>query len=126
MPIADEALTLLARIADDLHALRQIAESSRRPAGVLRHQDQAALKKILPVLAANFEGSFGVWEIFDSAQQADMLGANLRLVLAGQMPQRLGKLFARGAGHNVDGLKLCRQGHDGNGALWECVAVPSS
>ncbi len=121
----DHALALLAEIRDELRLLRTLAET-RSPINTLRNQDRAALRKILPVIAANFETEFAVWELFDAASSADIIGANFRIVLKDQTPQRLGKLFQQTAGHRIDGLTLQRQGRDANGAVWRCIGNPSS
>lgn len=121
----DESLALLRQIADELRLLRQLAEARQEPNGALRHHDRLALSKILPVIAAHFDGQFSIWELIDAARMRDLLGENLRLVLGTRTPQQLGKLFYRGAGHAVCGLVIRRQGQDANGARWDCVAVPS-
>ncbi len=124
--IADpEILAVLREIRDELHVLRELAEA-REPRGALRHHDRTAMQRILPVIAANFEGAFSTWELIDAAKQSDMLGANLRLVLGNRAAQQTGKLFQRSAGHAIAGLQIRRVGQDGDGARWECIAVPSS
>ncbi len=91
----------------------------------LRRGDRAALERVLPVLAGIFGPSrFAAWEVLDRAAQADGDGANLRLVLGrGIRAPELGRLLARGAGVDVDGLRIVRDGRDGNGARWRVVTT---
>ena len=58
MMTADETLTLLRQIADDVRALRELAEARREPGDTLRHHDRAALARILPVLHGHFQARF--------------------------------------------------------------------
>ncbi|MBI3041561.1 MAG: hypothetical protein HYY78_01890 [Betaproteobacteria bacterium] len=126
MPADADLLALLIRIDAKLDRLLEAVEGGRTPARSLRHEDRAAMAKILPVLSANFSGSFGTWELIDAAMQPDALGANLRLVLGGRGARVLGKLFQRAQDQDVDGFRLRRAGQDGNGALWECIGNESS
>lgn len=122
-----EALALLREIRDELRAIREAIESERRPSRSLRHQDRAALLAILPVLYSAFpESLFSCWQVLDLAAGTDALGLNLRTALGGLTAPRLGKLLARAAGFTIEGFQIRRQGQDGNGALWRCVADASS
>jgi len=114
----DTALELLREISDKLTRLCEAVENAREPARSLKFKDRAAMAKILPVLAANFLGTVGTWELVDYAAVNDPLGMNLRLVIGKRSAQELGQLFARAVDHEIDGLRLRREKPDANGARW--------
>ena len=131
--MTDEVIALLEQIREAQHrlaaevaALREAVERGREPERPPKFQDRNAMAKILPVLADNFHGTFGAWELIDCAEAKDALGADLRLVLGKLSTQQLGQLFQRTAGHDFGGLRIIREGRDGNGARWRCCVTPAS
>lgn len=118
-----ETVELLREIRDEVRLLRADL-AQREPVAALRSKDREAMARILPVLQENFTGTFGTWELRDCAEQADVLGANLRLVFKKRTARELGKLFQRTQDHDINGLRLRRVGSDANGALWQCIGNP--
>ena len=122
----DQLLNGQHRLSVEFAALRESIETAREPARSLKFKDRAAAAAILPVVAAYFSGTFAAWELIDCAAQRDALGANLRIVLGKRTAQELGQLFQRAAGCDFDGIRIVREGRDGNGARWRCSVTGAS
>lgn len=125
MNAAAETVELLREIRDELRLLHADL-AQRGPVAALRSKDREAMARILPVLQENFTGTFGTWELRDCAEQADVRAANLRIVLGNRSAQELGQLFQRTSGHDFRGVRIVREGRDGNGARWRCCVTAAS
>ena len=124
--MSDESTELLRDIRDELRAIHAVMKAVPKPGRTLKCQDQKAMAKILPVVAANFSGTFLTWNLLDCARVNDAFGANVRMVIGKRSAQVLGKLFGRAAGHTIGNIQIQHCGKGAHGVKWRCIVDPSS
>jgi hypothetical protein len=115
-PEASTTDALLRELIDQLIGLRADARD-RRPSPLTR-QDRDPLARILPVVI----GVCGS-ELFTARELVEDESADLRLVLAGQTPKRLGRLLQRAEGQRIGGFVVQRDGLEVGAVLWRIVAA---
>jgi len=109
-------MALLREIRNELRGLR--ADLAERKRGVLAPADLAKLKLLLPAIYADISDlSFTVASLQESVDLVP--GAPLRQALATCGAGRaIGKLLRRGAGHDIECLRLHQVGNDSTGNVW--------
>ena len=116
-----DAVELLRDIRDELRALRaDLAGRQRR----LAPADRDALERLLPIIASTVAGRvFGVAELAAHARLPSATALREALASIGGS-RKVGRLLARAAGADVNGLRVVRVGEDSAGALWSIEVRP--
>jgi hypothetical protein len=117
---ADAALALQREILAELRAIRHLLEHRGRPASLSR-ADQELLGRLLPAIT----GALGS-ALFTTKELFEIDAPGVRLVITGLTSTRIGRLFRRAEGQQVDGYLVQRAGAEAHAAVWQVVRVVSS
>ena len=99
-------------------ALRVAALEAGRGPRRFSQADRESLAAVFPAIG----GAIGS-EAFTVAALAALPAAGLQVALQRCSTRRLGRLFARAVGQNVDGFTVQRLGREGSAVIWKLVRV---
>lgn len=116
-----ETLAVLREIRDDQRAiLRLLEQQACTPQRRVSTSDRAVLARLLPAIWGVMMGKpFAVRDLATRSQSNVAPAVRLHDALAGIDAKKLGYLFKRCAGRDVDGYSIVKRGRGNSGVNWQ-------